>query len=79
MWEKAKKGGLLESIEIGDNTGYITHLQFANNTLLFTTYNIEKHTNLWILLHLLEAVTGLIVSWDTCELIGIQFYEFDRE
>ncbi|XXG72211.1 hypothetical protein AAC387_Pa07g1359 [Persea americana] len=68
---KAKELGIISGFEIGHNGETITHLQFANDTILFTSSNREEVLALRRILCCFQLVSRLKVNISTSLLVGI--------
>lgn len=49
----------------------VSHLQFADDTLFFSSGNDQKFLNLKIILQIFELVSGLKVNMGKCSVVGI--------
>ncbi|GKV25593.1 hypothetical protein SLEP1_g35004 [Rubroshorea leprosula] len=68
---KAVEKGLLEGVEVGGKGFKITHLQYADDTLLFGT---ATEGNVWTMKSILrtfELVSGLKINFNKSQLIGV--------
>ncbi|GKV09903.1 hypothetical protein SLEP1_g21337 [Rubroshorea leprosula] len=68
---KAVEKGLLEGVEVRGKRFKITHLQYADDTLLF---GIATKENVWAMksiLRIFELVSGLKINFNKSQLIGI--------
>ena len=49
----------------------VTHLQFADDTILFCDASLDHLQNLKCILKWFEFLSGLKINYDKCELIGV--------
>lgn len=72
---KAHQNSLVEGLKIGRDTIEITHLQFADDTLIFLPHNTEQLLNLKRLLHCLSLMTGFKINFSKSSLVfwGVHF------
>ncbi|GKV45602.1 hypothetical protein SLEP1_g52666 [Rubroshorea leprosula] len=64
--------GLLEGVEVGDKGFKVTHLQYADDTLLFGTVTDENVWAMKSILRTFELVSGLKINFNKSQLIGIE-------
>lgn len=74
MLEKAKDEGLISGFQVSSNGESITHLQFADDTLLFVDASLEEVQQLKIILLCFEAITGMKVNLSKSSLMVISKY-----
>ena len=72
LWERAKQTRLLMGFTIANSVHKVTHLQFADNTIIFCNASSDQVDNLKFLLQWFEMFSGLKINYDKCELIGVQ-------
>ncbi|GKV29018.1 hypothetical protein SLEP1_g37997 [Rubroshorea leprosula] len=72
---KAVEKGLIEGVEVGDKGFKITHLQYADDTLLFGTAIEENVWAMKSILRTFELVSGLKINFNKSQLIGIGEWE----
>lgn len=66
MIKKAKHNGWISGFEVGtNNASYleVTHLQYADDTLIFCDANKEQLKYLRVILVLFEGISGLYINW----------------
>ena len=68
---KATSKGLWEGIEVVPNGTKITHLQYADDTIIFCPPNMEFLLNIKKVLILFQMVSGLQVNFHKSSLMGI--------
>ncbi|GKV02337.1 hypothetical protein SLEP1_g14790 [Rubroshorea leprosula] len=71
----ASQKGLLDEAEVGSRGFKVSHLQYANDTILFAT---AKEENVWAMkgvLRAFELVSGLKINFNKSHLIGIHVQE----
>ncbi|GKV32614.1 hypothetical protein SLEP1_g41208 [Rubroshorea leprosula] len=68
---KAVEKGLLEGVEVGGKGFKISHLQYADDTLLFGTATEENVWAMKSILRTFELVLGLKINFNKSQLIGI--------
>ncbi|GKV45963.1 hypothetical protein SLEP1_g52987 [Rubroshorea leprosula] len=68
---KAVEKGFLEGVEVGNKGFKVTHLQYANDTLLFGKAIDENVWALKSILRSFELVSGLKINFNKSQLIGI--------
>ena len=68
----ASEANLITSFKPAVNGPIITHLQFADNTIIFCDAKEEQIKNVVAILRCFEAVSGLKVIFFKSELIGMK-------
>ena len=71
MLLKAEERNLLEGFRVGRNRCRVTHLQFADDTILFANPREEELQTLKSLLLVFGQISGLKVNLDKSNLFGI--------
>ncbi|RVW78844.1 hypothetical protein CK203_043107, partial [Vitis vinifera] len=71
MLLKAEERNLLEGFRVGRNRCKVTHLQFADDTILFASPREEEFQTLKSLLLVFGQISGLKVNLDKSNLFGI--------
>ena len=74
LFKRAKEGGVLSGWQLSDRGGArveITHLLFADDTLVFCEPSIDQVSYLSWLLMWFEAMSGLKVNLDKSEIIAV--------
>uniref|UniRef100_A0A2N9HC79 Reverse transcriptase domain-containing protein n=1 Tax=Fagus sylvatica TaxID=28930 RepID=A0A2N9HC79_FAGSY len=74
MMTKAVEGGLLSSIQLGardHNMVHVSHLLFADDTLIFSDANPAHIFNLWLLFTWFEAISGLRINFNKFEMAPV--------
>ena len=59
---KAKEIGLISGFEVGSGVEVVTHLQFVDDTILFTSTNWEEITILKRILRCFQLASGLKIN-----------------
>lgn len=70
IMENAKNKGVIEGIKLRDNMDSITHLQFADDTILFLKPDLENIRNVKRLLQCFQLVSGLKINFGKSSLYG---------
>ena len=73
--EKAKHNNLIKGFAVENANIEVTHLQFADDTIMFCDASLDQLQNLKCILNRFEFLLGLKINYDKCELIGIQTKE----
>ena len=63
MFLKAKEKGLIKGIGFNNDAVHITHLQFADDTMLFIEPRLEYLLNAKRILRVFELVSGLKINF----------------
>ena len=74
LFKRAKEGGVLSGWQLSDRGGAgveITHLLFADDTLVICEPSIDQVSYLSWLLMWFEAMSGLKVNLDKSEIIAV--------
>ena len=71
LLSKAKEMRLIEGFEVGSNGEAITHLQFADDTILFTFARWEEIIVLKRVLRCFQLVSGLKINLSKSFLVGV--------
>lgn len=79
MLDQAKEMGLITGFKVSAESENITHLQFADDTLLMVDAKIEEVENLKVILMCFEAVTGLKVNLAKSSLMVISKEAVDMD
>lgn len=53
----------------------VSHLQFADDTIVFVKPELEGITNLKSILKIVEVISGLKVNWGKCGIVSIHVEE----
>lgn len=69
--DRAKEVGLIEGFVVGRDRVEISHLQFADGTLFFSSGDESKFLNFQVILQTFELVSGLKVNLGKCAIVGI--------
>lgn len=67
---KSREQGLISGVGVGNNRIELTHLQFANDTLLFIPYNTDVVRNYRRLLDCFGLMTGLEVNYSKSSFVS---------
>ncbi|XP_038717989.1 uncharacterized protein LOC120011040 [Tripterygium wilfordii] len=71
MLDNAKNLGLVEGISVKDGGLQISHLQYADDTILFSSNSTKSLMNLKRVLRCFELISGLKVNYHKSSLVGI--------
>lgn len=71
MLERAKVRNIIEGIVMGRDGLVLTHLQFANDTILFCNNDKEEMCNMKRILRIFQLMSGLKISFSKSSLCGI--------
>ena len=72
MVAEAEKQNLIKGFRVNRTAPSISHLQFADDTLIFCEANEDQIRNVKVSLICFEAVSGLKINFYNSELIGIR-------
>ena len=75
LLERAKQARLLTGFTIANSVHEVTHLQLADDTIIFCDASSDQLDNLKFLLQWFEMLSGLKFNYDKCELIGVRIVE----
>ncbi len=80
MLDRAKANGLLSRVIPHLFTGGLTHLQYADDTIIFIPCNDKEILVTKFLLYCFEIMSGLKINYDKSEVfaIGLEISEVDR-
>ena len=70
--EKARRTGLFTGFAIDDSGLEVTHLQFADNSIIFCNASLDEVNNLKLILKWFELLSGLRIKYGKCEFIGVR-------
>ena len=68
---KAKEIGLIKGVKIGKENIEISHLQFADDTLIFSPANLEVIFNVCTVLDCFALIFGLNINYSKLALIPL--------
>lgn len=71
MFERAKEQGLISGVQMGTNGISLTHLQFADDTLIFCNNNLEELREIKRILRFFQVMSGLKINFDKSMIFGI--------
>lgn len=77
LFKEAQGRGIFRGMEVGLGGPNLTHLQFADDTLIFSQANLEEIQLIKRLLRVFEVRSGLRINYHKTVLCGIGVY--DRE
>ena len=77
LFRRAKECGLVKGAEINKGELSLTHLQFADDTLVFCEANREELVNVKRLLRCFEIVSGLRINFKKISLSGVGVKEVE--
>lgn len=69
--EKTESAGFVQGFIMGDNSPMVSHLQFADDTILFLDASKENIKNTKMCLAIFEVIAGLSINLDKSLLAGI--------
>ena len=72
---KAENQNLISGFRVAKTAPSISHLQFADDTLIFCEAKEDQIKNVKAILYCFEAVLGLKINFFKSELIGIRVEE----
>ncbi|EOY00278.1 Uncharacterized protein TCM_010121 [Theobroma cacao] len=67
----AEGKGLCRGIQVGRNKLTVSHLQFADDTMIFYYPNFEEMKNIKRVLKIFQSMPGLKINFAKCSLMGI--------
>lgn len=73
---KATQKARLKGFKVEQSPVEDSHLQFANNPIIFCDATAKEVFNLKAILRLFEMISGLNINYDKCELIGMKMDAF---
>eukprot|EP00268_Persea_americana_P066079 TRINITY_DN8921_c2_g1_i1.p1 TRINITY_DN8921_c2_g1~~TRINITY_DN8921_c2_g1_i1.p1 ORF type:complete len:104 (+),score=24.64 TRINITY_DN8921_c2_g1_i1:824-1135(+) len=71
LMEKAKHLGLIKDFVTDNADNEVTHLQLADDTILFCDASLARVYNLKVILKWFEFLSGLKMNYGKCEMIGV--------
>lgn len=71
LLKRAEILGLVEGFEVGEERVMVTHLQFADDTILFLKAERESIRNMEFCLKIFEVISGLRVNMAKSCMVGI--------
>lgn len=77
MLERAKAKGLLSGVQVGPNGINLTHLQFADDTLILCNNNLEELMEIKRILRFFQVMSGLKINFDKSMIYGIKIPKAD--
>ncbi|XP_017974509.1 PREDICTED: uncharacterized protein LOC18601651 [Theobroma cacao] len=72
MLRKAEDLGMCKGVVVGDNGMSVTHLQYADDTIIFCEPKIENMSRVKRILRCFQSVSGLRINFSKSHLIGIE-------
>lgn len=63
IFNRAKERGIIKGISVAANGPNLTHLQFADDTIVFCNASLDELMNVKKLLSFFEAVSGLKINF----------------
>lgn len=81
FWSRVEEAGLIAGFQVRNWGTHISHLQYADDAILFFSEGKEQLLITRFLLKLLEEVSGLKVNFHKNQLLGIHMedHSFQRE
>ncbi|XP_058076346.1 uncharacterized mitochondrial protein AtMg01250-like [Magnolia sinica] len=71
MLKKGQEQGILRGISVPGLAAPLTHIQFADDTLIFSEATEEKIEHLLIAIRCFEVVSGLRINFSKSKLLGV--------
>lgn len=71
MFTRSLERGAIEEFVIGNDRIEVSHLQFADDTILFVSHNNTSITNGLTLMKVFEHISGLHIHMTKSGLVGI--------
>ena len=69
--ERAVQLGLVKGVEVGVDKTRVSHLQFADDTILFCDGNLEEVSNFKMILRCFEVMSGLRINFHKSLVCGV--------
>lgn len=79
MLSRASNSGLIQGIVPHLIDGGITHLQYADDTVLLLHFSVENLTNVRMLLSCYEAMSGMKINFEKSEVFTIGLTEDEQK
>ncbi|XP_050211808.1 uncharacterized protein LOC126661967 [Mercurialis annua] len=76
IFSEATSRGLIDGIQIEGCINQVSLLQFADDTLVFIPYDLEKLMNLRRILHCFELISGLEINFQKSSITGINIDDY---
>nr|GEV16948.1 putative ribonuclease H protein At1g65750 family [Tanacetum cinerariifolium] len=76
---EAVEKGIFKGVVVGDNNVMISHLQYADDTILFKEWNKENAKSLMCILKCFKEVSMLKVNYNKSKIYGIRVNEEELE
>ncbi|XP_026419431.1 uncharacterized protein LOC113315356 [Papaver somniferum] len=73
MIKRAQEQGLLSGFQVKPNGLLVSHLQFADDTLIFLDADIEQVKNLRLILLSFETLTGLKINFTKSQIFSVGY------
>lgn len=67
----AVQRGKIQGFKVAETGSVISHLQFADDTLIFIDANYDEVTRLFIILSLFEVLTGMKLNLEKSTMVSI--------
>jgi hypothetical protein len=78
MLFRASEAGIIQGVVPNLIDGGLTHLQYADDTVIFLSFSFENLRNLRIILNCFEALSGTKINFDKSEVFTMGVSEVDR-
>jgi hypothetical protein len=78
MLFRASEAGIIQGVVPNLIDGGLTHLQYADDTVIFLSFSFENLRNLRIILNCFEALSGMKINFDKSEVFTMGVSEVDR-
>lgn len=72
LLERARSCGLIRGVQVGRNGMIISHLQFADDTILFSNNDRNEILNIKRILRYFQLLSGLKINFSKSMLCGIK-------
>lgn len=75
MLERGFERGLVRGLMVGDNGCHVSHLQFADDTILFLPHDKANFLRVLSILQVFQLVSGLRLNLGKCGLAGLNIHQ----
>ncbi|XP_058211464.1 uncharacterized protein LOC131323632 [Rhododendron vialii] len=77
MLERARARNIIKRVKVGANGVVVSHLQFANDTILFCNNDREELANIKRILRCFQLMSGLKINFSKSSLCGVNIPQVD--